>query len=250
MQTAGANKVRLTLKLRQKIFHGLASAAKAVLGEVDLSVSENEFVAITGPSGCGKTTLLNIIAGLDTDYQGQRLLQKGDTDDIACAYVFQNPSLLAWRSVEENIRLVSHRQTDEAELEQLLSNFGLQDIRHQYPNQISLGMARRVSLARAFNTKVPLLLMDEPFVSLDEHSAQHLRELLLEQVKQRAISVIFVTHNLHEAIYMADRLIIMGGTPATIIEELVLGDDRGNRQEQGIQQFKSALIARYPTILL
>tara|TARA_B110000977_G_scaffold87810_1_gene116804 strand:- start:23417 stop:23752 length:336 start_codon:yes stop_codon:yes gene_type:complete len=111
-------------------------------------------------------------------------------------------------------------------------------------------MARRVSLARAFNTKAPLLLMDEPFVSLDEHSAQHLRELLLKQVKQRAISVIFVTHNLHEAIYMADRLIIMGGTPATIIEELMLGDDRGNRQEQGIQQFKSALIARYPTILL
>ena len=251
MQTVGDNQPRLTLKLRQKVFHGSAGADKSVLSDIDLTIADGEFIAITGPSGCGKTTLLNIIAGLDQDYQGEISLQKDNSHDIDCAYVFQNPSLLAWRSVEENIRLVNDQKPgNNAELEQLLTSFGLQDIRQQYPNQISLGMARRVSLARAFNVKAPVLLMDEPFVSLDEHTAQYLRELLLEQLRLRGGSVIFVTHNLHEAIYMADKLIVMGGAPASVIEQVTLGNERGKRDEQGIQQIKAGLIARYPSILL
>jgi len=251
MSIDGANNPRLTLKLRQKIFHGAASGDKSVLSNIDLSLADGEFIAITGPSGCGKTTLLNIIAGLDQDYDGEIALQKDSNHDIACSYVFQNPSLLAWRSVEQNIQLVSNNKPDKNyELEKRLTSFGLQDIRHQYPNQISLGMARRVSLARAFNVKAPLLLMDEPFVSLDEHTAQYLRELLLEQVRQRGISVIFVTHNLHEAIYMADRLIIMGSSPATIMERVSLSSERGQRDEQTIGNIKAGLIARYSEILL
>src|SRR5262249_32585015 len=187
-----------------------APAVTAIDG-LRFAVQSGEFVCLLGPSGCGKTTALNIIAGLDRDFEGRIVLPRGPgRGHPVIGYVFQTPRLLPWRTVEQNIKLVLDPERGRSGIvDELLEATGLAEFRHNFPQRLSVGMARRVALARAFAVSPDLLLMDEPFVSLDEHTAERLRVLLLEIWQARPTTVIFVTHDTREAVRLADRVIVL-----------------------------------------
>jgi len=250
MQHAGDKQVLLDVSIKKKCFAAAKHESKTVIENVNLQIKDDELVAITGPSGCGKTTLLNIISNFDKEYEGEVILPEPEKDLLPISYVFQNPLLLPWRTVMENLRLALQSPDEQsAELESLLKAMDLQDVKDKFPRQISVGMARRVSLARAFAVKAPLLLMDEPFVSLDEPTAERLRELLLSQLEGRNMGVLFVTHNLREALYLADRLIILSKDPATIVEEISLQPHKRGRDYDTVEQLRVEISARHPKLL-
>jgi ABC-type nitrate/sulfonate/bicarbonate transport system ATPase subunit len=222
---------RLEAEIRAKRFSAVAKApAVTALKDVHLSVAAGEFVCILGPSGCGKTTLLNIVAGLERDYEGQVTFPDCNEHRPSIGYVFQQPRLLPWRTIEQNLRLVLRPTQDAATiLQELLTATGLWDFRHAYPERLSLGMSRRVALARAFAVEPALLLLDEPFVSLDEGTADRLRQLLLKIWEQRPATVLFVTHDSREAAMLADRVIVMTPAPGTIQANIRLDMPRVQR---------------------
>jgi len=185
---------------------------------VDLEVEEGEFLALLGPSGCGKTTLLNLLGGLDRAYKGEVWVRG------RVGYVFQEPRLLPWLTVRENLRFVLDRPGSEAEaqISFWLAQVGLEDQSDRYPGQLSQGMQQRVAVVRAFLVKPDLLLMDEPFSALDELTAQRMREELQVLWESQRMSVVFVTHNPLEAIYLSDRVALMGPRPGRVLEVLDL----------------------------
>ena len=188
-----------------------------VLENIELSVAAGSFVAITGPSGCGKTTLLNIVAGLDRDYEGHVVLAPGSR----LAYVFQTPRLLPWRTVWQNVALaLPPRDPRIARIPELLERVGLGDAAETYPERLSLGMQRRAALARTFILDPDILIMDEPFVSLDEQTARDLRALLRKLCAGRVVTVLFVTHNTMEAVALAGRIVRLSSGPATIVQDV------------------------------
>ena len=215
---------------------------------LDFTVHPKQFVCLVGPSGCGKTTLLNMIAGLDHQYEGQiHKGQLGSTPSIG--YVFQNPRLLPWYSVRQNIELVFQDQPPVQLIDSLLDSMQLRDAQHQYPERLSLGMQRRVAIIRAFAINPDILLMDEPFVSLDAPTARQVRSLLYSLWLQRPHTVLFVTHDLREAIAMADRLIFLSPAPMRILGDIEVNIARDQRHNDNqIEAFRSQLLQNYPEI--
>ncbi len=195
---------RLEVAIKQKSFRAATGGKLQVLGELTLSLGNGEVGALVGPSGCGKTTLLRIIAGLDADYEGSLKLP----DHGRLGMVFQEPRLLPWRTVEDNVRLAAPEAKDAAR-DALFRTLGLDAHRAHYPGELSLGLARRVELARAFAVEPDLLLLDEPFVSLDAPLAARLREELAELVNRRPVTTLLVTHDVDEAMGLAVRLILL-----------------------------------------
>ena len=184
-----------------------------------LNISKGEFCTIIGPSGCGKTTLLNLVAGLDTDMHGEILFDnKKKIEQIRAAYMFQTPRLLPWLNVLDNVQVVLNKdQKTKKRAEEILGIMGLKKFLNYYPNQLSGGMQRRVALARSFSSQPELFLLDEPFVSLDDQMANKLRDMLLNQWKNEPTTIIFVTHDLREAIYLSDRIIFLSKPPSKVI---------------------------------
>ncbi len=218
---------------------------KQVIKNLQLDLYNHEFVCLVGKSGCGKTTLLNILAGLDDDYTGHISLD--NTHNPKIGYVFQNPNLLPWRTVTENIQLAA--KPDAKTLAFLLANMGLSAEKDSYPEHLSLGMQRRVSIIRAFANQPDLLLMDEPFVSLDSPTARQVRQLLIDLWQQRPHKVLFVTHDLREAITLADRLIFLDSQPMAILADVKVSLAREQRQQDSqIDSFKQRLFIDYPQI--
>lgn len=212
----------LEIDIQAKRFPSADGApAQTVLRDVVLAVEAAQFLCILGPSGCGKTTLLNLVAGLDQDFEGRiSIAREPGRDQPRIGYVFQNSTLLPWRSVIENLRLVMAADQIARGLDlALLDAMGLLDYRDAYPKSVSLGMSRRVALARAFAVEPDLLLMDEPFVSLDESTADGLRRLLLQIWQAKPTTVLFVTHDSREAIQLAQRIIVLCAAPATIVRD-------------------------------
>jgi NitT/TauT family transport system ATP-binding protein len=211
----------LSIEIKEKSFpDGRGNLRRPILRDVVLSVEEGQFLCILGPSGCGKTTLLNLIAGLDEDFEG-RIVLRGDPaerEQLRIAYVFQSPTLLPWRTVSENVQLVMHPEQIARGLDlSLLEAMRLTGYKDAYPKSLSLGMSRRVALARAFAVEPDVLLMDEPFVSLDERTAGELRELLVQTWRNKRTTVLFVTHDSREAIRLAQRMIVLSGSPASVV---------------------------------
>ncbi len=222
----------LRLRIESKDFH--ADRGKLpVLGRIELTLAAREIVAIVGPSGCGKTTLLRIVAGLDTDFIGE--LQWFPSASPRIGQVFQEPRLLPWRTVRQNILLAQH-EAKPAIADELLESLDLAAFRDAYPGKLSLGMARRVAIARAFAIEPELVLLDEPFVSLDPAMAERSREVLLQAWHARPTAGLLVTHDHDEAAALADRILVLGCRPARIKEERVV------RQPQGAP--RSAMIRR------
>lgn len=185
---------------------------------IDLSITPGEFVAILGPSGSGKSTLLRMIAGLDRPTSGSVAV----SPSARVAYVFQDAHLLPWRNVLRNVELPLEL-SGESKSERLdraieaIARVGLSDAITRYPAQLSGGMRMRVSLARALVTDPELLLLDEPFAALDEITRQHLDDQLRALWTQRRMTVLFVTHSIIEAAFLADRAIVLTRRPARVV---------------------------------
>lgn len=237
------------IDINNKTFPAVAEANyHQAISKLKLKLSSGEFVCLVGPSGCGKTTLLNIIAGLDKDFQGSIKWGKGKINP-SIGYVFQNPRLLPWRTVRENIELVLPANHPAELIDSLLEIMNLSAMANVHPERLSLGMSRRVSIIRAFAIDPDILLMDEPFVSLDPPTARQVRELLLKLWQQRPHTILFVTHDLREAITLADRLIFLSPPPMKVISEIEVGIPRNARDnEQLTELFRQQLISNYPKI--
>ncbi|WP_342450148.1 ABC transporter ATP-binding protein [Thiorhodococcus minor] len=218
---------------------------RVVLEQLSFSLQPGELVAILGPSGCGKTTLLQLIAGLDRGFQGD-LRWNGQTEDghPRLGYVFQNPRLLPWLSLRKNIELVLDGQSHKRRrVDDLLEAMGLIDFADMHANRLSVGMQRRGALARAFAIQPQLLLMDEPFVSLDAPTARQLRLLLLDICGRTRPSVLFVTHDLREATMLADRILFLSTSPARITSEVAVRIPRESRQREDLVERAYAAVA-------
>jgi NitT/TauT family transport system ATP-binding protein len=229
----------LKLAIRRKSF-ARADGELNAIENIEIEIAPNEFVAVLGPSGCGKTTMLQIAAGLDDDYTGTVEYAAGLKNKMA--YVFQSPTLLPWRTVRQNIELVFSDPQDHADaIATVLEAVGLAGSEDIYPLQLSMGMQRRAALARAFVLRPQLLLMDEPFVSLDEMLAARLRDLLKTMLAGNPASVLFVTHDWREALSLADRLIFLSPGPARITGELTVSLSRQQRSNPAnLQEFRDA----------
>ncbi len=177
-----------------------------ILRDFTLEVADRERVALTGPSGIGKSTLLRIIAGLDADFEGQV------TGAGRIAVAFQEPTLLPWRSVRDNLTIATGCTAPEADT--LLSAVELPHTADRFPGTLSLGQARRISLARAFAAQPDTLLLDEPFTSLDHEVSARMQDLLSALLEARPIRLILVTHEPAEAQRIADRVILLPATTA------------------------------------
>ena len=242
----------LEIEIMEKRYPAVAKAAAHVaLRDVRISIRPGEFVCLLGPSGCGKTTLLNIAAGLDRDFDGRlRLAPAPGHSEPAIGYVFQEPRLLPWATLAENIELVlTPEQIASGIVDELLAATGLARVRDVHPQRLSLGQSRRAALVRAFAVQPDLLLLDEPFVSLDEPTAHRLRALLLDILSKRPTTVLFVSHNTREAIFLADRIVLLSGAPGTVLAEVPVALSRAARDEPArVESFRAHLIGANPAL--
>ena len=235
----------LTIDIQEKRYPALAGSPEhCAIRDLKLSLDSDEFVCLVGPSGCGKTTLLHIVSGLDQDFEGTIT-----THGLTTGYVFQQPRLLPWRTVRQNIELVLPEPLiARAWVDHLLEVMNLTQVAAQYPERLSLGMSRRVALVRAFALEPTLLLMDEPFVSLDAPTARRIMELMIRVWEERPHAVMFVTHDLREAIGLADRIVFLQPPPAAIQREIAITIPRSQRTETVITDFRQHLLDNYPDI--
>ncbi|NOQ77198.1 MAG: ATP-binding cassette domain-containing protein [Methylococcaceae bacterium] len=235
------------IDIQNKTYTTADAQQHTAISDLKLTLAENKFVCLVGPSGCGKTTLLNIIANLDTQYQGEIALGLNHNKPNI-GYIFQNPRLLPWRTVRENIELALDNPQSEI-IDSLLEAMQLMHIQHSYPEHLSLGMSRRISIIRAFAINPDILLMDEPFVSLDAPTARQVRGLLMELWQQRPHTILFVTHDLREAIALADRLVFLSASPMSVVSEVEVTIPRAERDnEQMIEIFRQHLLTHHPEI--
>jgi NitT/TauT family transport system ATP-binding protein len=196
------------------------------VSDVSLSVADGEFLAIVGPSGCGKTTLLNIVAGLLPYEEGTVSIDEKRVQGpgVDRAVVFQHSALLPWRTIAGNVRygMEMQRRFDEATMRERTDHFvklvGLSGFERHFPNELSGGMQQRVNLARALAADPKVLLMDEPFAALDAQTREFMQAELLKIWSENRKTVLFITHQINEAVYLADRVAVMSARPGRLKE--------------------------------
>jgi len=198
------------------------------LDDVSFQVEENEFLCILGPSGCGKSTILNIFCGLEAPSDGSVTIRTGPSGRPSVGYIFQEARLLPWRTVIQNVNFVVDPLPLDAKeakrrITESLELVGLATFAHAYPHELSGGMQQRVALARALATDPDILLMDEPFSSLDEITAREMRNMLLQLWERRKKTIVFVTHNMFEAAFLSDRILLMTRRPGKIYRTVITG---------------------------
>jgi ABC-type nitrate/sulfonate/bicarbonate transport system ATPase subunit len=230
---------QLKVRIAHKAFTAVSGERFDVLCDVRFELGHSEVAALVGPSGCGKTTILRIIAGIDTEFEGS--VERPSLGTLGM--VFQEPRLLPWRTVEDNVGLVAPEISPEA-LATLFKNLDLETHRLHYPGELSLGLARRVALARALAVEPDLLLLDEPLVSLDDALADRLRTQLAALIESRPITTLLVTHDLEEAIYLADRIFLLSPRPARIVAEIPLTTPRSSRSKREVSEIIDELTSR------
>lgn len=230
----------LSIKIKEKKFDN-----KLIFKDFKLDIDSSDFISIIGPSGCGKTTLLKMISSLDINFEGS-IRYKNKIEEIQkLSYIFQDSRLLPWLSVKENILLVSENK-NEKEISQLLEEFSLSDYENSFVKELSGGMKRRVSIIRAFINKPEVILLDEPFVSLDYPSAQVLRKFVYKFYKSFKPIIIFVTHDLKEAMFLSDRILFLKGKPSSIILEY---ENKACFDETITSKKIIKLLEKYPKLL-
>ena len=209
----------LQVDVREKAF-----GDTVVLQDIRLGLGDGEAAVLLGPSGCGKSTLLRIAAGLDRRFAGAVTIntaeEDGATDTPPIAFVFQEPRLMPWLTVAENIGYAAGKKFDVQRVEGLINDVGLSGHGAALPKALSGGMAQRVAIARALYTQPRILLLDEPFSAVDAFTRMKLQDLVLKLVEQRGISFLLVTHDIDEALYLGDRIYMMGAHDARIQEEI------------------------------
>jgi ABC-type nitrate/sulfonate/bicarbonate transport system ATPase subunit len=209
------DRARLEARVANKSFRTASGQSVPVLANLSFALEEGETGVLIGPSGCGKSTLMRILAGLDRNFDG--LVEVPAHGRVGM--VFQEPRLLPWRSVEDNVRLAAPHAS-EAEIAALFAALGLSQHRTHFPGELSVGLARRAALARAFAVHPTLLLLDEPFVSLDTPLARQLQGDLAKLVESRGMITVLVTHDVDEAIALADRIFVLSARPAHVVGEI------------------------------
>jgi ABC-type nitrate/sulfonate/bicarbonate transport system ATPase subunit len=215
------DRARLEARVKRKSFRTASGQSVPVLGPLFFALEQGETGALIGPSGCGKSTLMRILAGLDRNFEGSVLIPANGRIGMA----FQEPRLLPWRSVEDNVRLAAP-EANAAEIAALFAALGLAEHRTHFPGELSVGLARRAALARAFAVRPTLLLLDEPFVSLDQPLARQLQRDLARLVESRRMITVLVTHDVDEAIALADRIFVLSARPAHVIGEIKVESPR------------------------
>jgi sulfonate transport system ATP-binding protein len=208
-----------------KCFEQSAGTQRFALADIGLTVGEHEFVSLVGTSGCGKSTLLRIVSGLEQPTAGKvslaRRLVEGPTPDVAM--VFQEPRLMPWLTVRENVRLALlglARVEQDSRIDRALRDVGLSDSADSLPRQLSGGMAQRAAIARALVRKPSILLLDEPFSALDSFTRLKLQAHLISLWLGSRFTIVFVTHDLEEAVMLSDRVVVLRGQPGRIHGEV------------------------------
>jgi sulfonate transport system ATP-binding protein len=206
-----------------------------VLDGLTLSIERAEIVAVLGPSGCGKSTLLRAIAGLDVHPLGT-IAVEGDV-----GYVFQEPRLFPWLNVGKNVQFAARTAEERARVDEVLELTGLQNARATLPKALSGGMAQRAALARTLVRKPSVLLLDEPLAALDALRRLQLQEALAEIIDAVGATAILVTHDIEEALYLADRIIVLGGTPSRIALEITIPPHKRRNRDANLNTERSTL---------
>ena len=240
VRPAGATS-QFEIRIEDKTYTGADGTPVPAIRDLVLEVRPQSMTVLMGPSGCGKTTLLRILAGLDPNFTGTVHVP----ENARIGVMFQEPRLLPWRTVRQNIQIVAEDLTN-AELEQLAASVEIADKLPRYPQELSLGLARRVALARAFAPRPDLLLLDEPFVSLDERTADRLRRLLLEVWSARPTTAILVTHNAREAILLADQLVLLAPRPTHVVAVVPISVPQDERDPATVEEIYADLLKRHP----
>ncbi|APG89430.1 ABC transporter ATP-binding protein [Sinorhizobium americanum] len=242
MQPAGVA-APLKVDIAEKTFRSAEGVTIVALRGLSFEVRQGEFACLLGPSGCGKTTTLRILLGLDRQFSGSYQLPEDGSNRVAA--VFQEPVLLPWRTVEQNVRLALAPRLRDRDLDWLFDILGLSAMRALYPSELSLGLARRAALARAFATEPAILFLDEPFTSLDERTADKLRQLLMRVWAARPTTALMVTHNLREALLLADRIVVLSPRPAHVLGIFDVGLPRHLREAAWLDQLVSEFHQRF-----
>ena len=198
-----------------------------VLDHMNFDIKKNEFVCVVGPTGCGKTTFLNCLTRIHQPSEGDLFIdgEPADPRKHNISFIFQEPSALPWLTVEENIAYglkIKKLPKDEINkrVEQIIKLMGLQDSRKKYPGDLSVSVAQRVVIGRSFAMQPDLLLMDEPYGQMDVKMRFYLEDEVIRLWKELGSTVVFITHNIEEAVYLAERVIILSNKPANIKEEI------------------------------
>lgn len=215
------NKVKVQVKNLTKCFGDLK-----VLDDISFTINKGEFVCIVGPTGCGKTTFLNLLTKLIEPTSGEILIdgEPANPQKHNLAFVFQEPSAFPWLTAEENIRFGLDIKKVDAEnkknqVDKIINLLGLQKFRKSYPHEMSVSMEQRVVIGRAFAMNPDLLLMDEPYGQMDIKVRYYLEDEVIKLWKEIGSTVLFITHNLEEAVYLAERVIVLSQKPAKIKAE-------------------------------
>lgn len=227
----------IDIQIQSKYFN-----KKKILENIEFQIENKEFISIIGPSGCGKSTFLNILASLETQFQGSIEIP---FEEIS--FMFQDDRLLPWLSVKENLLLISQNK-DLEEIKRVLKLINLEGVLELYPKALSGGMKRRVSLVRAFINRPKLILLDEPFISLDFPTSQELKFEFLKLCKEFNPIVVLVTHDISEAILFSNRIFFLSKSPSTIVLEYKNLNNQSFDMKK-IDEIKNNLLERYPNIL-
>ena len=251
-----ARVTRLVVRVGRKHYPG---AGRPALESLEMSAGAGEIVGIVGPSGCGKSTLLGIVAGLDRAFEGSVEVDgrpihdaaHGGDSPVRLGMMFQASRLMPWLTVLDNLRLVLGRDSGATErAHRLLADVGLEEAADTYPGRLSGGMQRRVALARAFAVEPELLLLDEPLVSLDAPTASRLRRQLVALWQGTRPAVLYVTHELREALAVADRVLFLSPGPGRVVLELPVA--LGRPREPGdaaVGELHDRILRLHPEIL-
>ncbi|MCC4602727.1 ABC transporter ATP-binding protein [Xanthomonas campestris pv. badrii] len=228
--------------------------ARSVLQDIELRVARGEILSLIGPSGCGKSTLLRIVAGLERDYGGEVRLDGSRVQGIdrRIGFIFQEPRLLPWLDVAANVAFADDTGVSPAaaqqspRVQQLLAEVGLLDHAQALPKQLSGGQAQRVALARGLYRQPQVLLLDEPFSAVDAFTRIRLQELLLRLAGEHGFTVLLVTHDIEEAVYLSDRVLVIGGQPGSVVHAQALDTPRPrdrNAHEAELREARQELLA-------
>ena len=242
MRDAGAL-FPLRLNVGRKVYRRKGLPSLEILRDFKLVINREETLCLIGPSGIGKTTILRILMGIDRDFEGE--IQPAPRE-FRIGPVFQEPRLLPWRTAEENVRLALPRRERHRSLVGLFADMRLTEWAQRYPGELSGGLARRVALARALAINPSLLVLDEPFISLDEHAAADLRATVFDIVARHRLSVLMVTHNIREALAFADRLVLLNGRPVGVPADIQIATPCHRRSGQWIEAMVDQLAADHP----